>query len=104
MKKIIEDYVALQEMYAPYSKGNEFLTIPETLDTVTTWIISPLTTNAAIRRLIAVVSDTIGEALKSQQIQPKVLARRFNALWDILVANEKETKKLANSVLTMKSL
>lgn len=53
-----------------------------------------LTTNVATRRFIAVVSDTIVEVLKSQQIQAKVLARRFNVLWDILLAYDKETNEI----------
>lgn len=33
------------------------------------------------------------EALKSLEIQTKVLARRSNAMWDILLVNEEQSKK-----------
>lgn len=45
-------YVGLQEKYAPYTNGNEFLTIPEALDAVVTRTISLLTTDMVTRRLI----------------------------------------------------
>lgn len=44
------------------------------------------------------------EALKALKINPKVLARRTNALWDILLATEQQAKVLAGSVLITKSL
>lgn len=48
--------------------------------------------------------ETMKEALKSLKIGPKILARRSNALRDILLATEKETKQLAGSALTTKSV
>lgn len=44
------------------------------------------------------------EALKALNVVPRILARRSNALWDILLANEKEAKKLARSILTTKTV
>lgn len=44
------------------------------------------------------------EALKTLNVSPRVLARRSNALWDILLANEEEAKKLAGSILTTKTV
>lgn len=72
-KRSPEDYVALREKYAPYTKGNEFLTIPEALDSVTTRTIS-LTTDMVTRRLIGVGTETMDETLKSLQIRSKILA------------------------------
>lgn len=42
-------------------KGNEFLTLPETLEVVTTKTISVLTTDVKTRRLINVNKDTMEE-------------------------------------------
>lgn len=42
------------------------------------------------------------EALRSLQIALKVLAKRSNVMWDILLANEEEAKLLIGSVLTTK--
>lgn len=65
-----EDYVAFQEKYAPYTKANEFLTIPEALDAVTTWTIS-LMMDVVTRCFIGVGRKTMEEALKSLQIRPQ---------------------------------
>lgn len=44
------------------------------------------------------------EALKNLNIAPKVLARRSNAMWDILLGKEVEAKQLAGSVLSTTSI
>lgn len=44
------------------------------------------------------------ETLKSLQILAKVLARSSNAMWDILLTNEEEAKRLAGIVLTTRSV
>lgn len=44
------------------------------------------------------------EALKRTQILPKVLARMFNDMWDIVLICEEDDKKLAVSVITTKSV
>lgn len=44
------------------------------------------------------------EALKALNITPKVLARRTNALWDILLPTKQQAKELAGSVLNTKNL
>lgn len=64
---------------------------------------SLLTTDLVTRRLIGVSRETMAERLKSLQILPKVLARRTNPMWDILLACEEDGKKLSGSVLTTKS-
>lgn len=38
------------------------------------------------------------------KIGRKVLARRLNALWDILLPTEQEAKQFAGSILTAKSV
>lgn len=44
------------------------------------------------------------EALKSLNNGLKMLARRSNTIWDVLMATEQEVKQLAGSVLTSKSV
>lgn len=44
------------------------------------------------------------EVLKTLKINPKVLARRTNVIWDILLPTEQEAKQLAGSVLTTRNL
>lgn len=44
------------------------------------------------------------EALKTLNISPKILARRTNALWDILLQTEEQAKRLAGCVLNTKAL
>lgn len=44
------------------------------------------------------------EALKSLKVGPKILARRSNALWDILLNTEEEAKQLTGNLFTTKSV
>lgn len=44
------------------------------------------------------------EALKCLKIVPKILCKRSNAMWDILLASEEETKQLSGSILRTKTL
>lgn len=44
------------------------------------------------------------ETLKSFSIASKILARRSNAIWDILLATIEEAKVLAEGILTTKPL
>lgn len=44
------------------------------------------------------------ETLKSLKIGPKILARRSNEPWDILLATEEKAKMLAGSTLAIKSV
>lgn len=55
-----------------------------------------MTTEVSIRRFISVSKDT----MKSLQIAPKVLAKRSNVMWDIVL---EEAKKLAGCVLITKA-
>lgn len=48
--------------------------------------------------------EAMEEALKSLQIQPKVLAHQSNTMWDVLLANKGQPKNLAGSILTTKSV
>lgn len=100
----LDDYIALLEKYSPYTNGNKFLTILQALESVTTRNISLLTTNVSTWQLVGISRDTMKEVLKSLQIQPKVLTRKSNAMWKILLANKEEAKKLAGRVLTNKSV
>lgn len=73
--------------------------IPEDLHAVKARIICLLTSDIKSWKLIGVSRETLEEALKSLNIAPKVLARRSNTMWNILLATEQEAKQLAGSVL-----
>lgn len=62
------------------------------VEVISTKIISLLTTNIKSRKLISVKRDGMVEALKSLNIGVKVLARRTNAMWDILLVSEEKAK------------
>lgn len=97
-------YVAQRGKFEESFKGNEFLTIPEALKAVNTRIISLLTSNIKTRKLIGVSRENMEDALKTLHIIPKVLARKTNALWDILLPTEQQARDLAGSVLNTKTL
>lgn len=44
------------------------------------------------------------EAFKTLNISPKILTRRSNAMWHILLTTEQEARQLAGSVLTTKNV
>lgn len=92
MKKSPEDYVALQEKYTTYTKGNKFLTIPKAIDVVTIQTISLLTTNVAIWQFIGVSRDTMKEALKvakySQRFSPRGLMPCGTSYWQMRSGKE----------------
>lgn len=69
-----------------YLQGNEFLMILEALEAVNTRIIT--------------LTRTMEETLKSLHIAPKVLCKRSNAMWDLLLGTEEDAKRLAESVLS----
>lgn len=85
-----------------YIKGNEFHTILEGLDTVNTRTICLLTIDMMSCKFIGVSRETREEAIKSLNIGPKVLARRSNTMWEILLANKQEANQLAGSILMSK--
>lgn len=93
-------YNDLRIKYDKYVNGNELLTIKEAIDAVKTITISLGTTDVGTQKLIGVSRETMQESLKSLQIGPKILARRFNALWVILQATEEYARRLAGSTLT----
>lgn len=72
-------YSPKHSKYEHYVNGNEFLTIPKALDDVATRTISLLTTDKKTRKLM-------DETLKSLKIEPKMLTKWSNAMWDILLA------------------
>lgn len=65
--------------------GNGLLTVHSALEVVTTRTVFLLTTELKIRTLIEVSKETMKKALKSLNITVKVLAKRSNAMWDILL-------------------
>lgn len=63
-----------------------------------------LTTDVKSWKLIAVSRETIEEALKNLSIEPKMLPRRSNVMWNILLATEQEARQLVRSVLMSKAV
>lgn len=58
-KKDAGFYTQLQAKYESFTKGNEYLTIPEALDVVATRTISLMTTDVKTRKLTGVSRETI---------------------------------------------
>lgn len=103
-KKDIENYVALYYRYWDYISGDELFFIQSALKAVVTRTISLLTTDAKTRELICVSRETMKEVLKSINIGTKVLAKRSNAMADIMLATVEAAKRLAGNILTTKSV
>lgn len=78
--------------------------MPSVLKTVETRTISLLTVDIKTRKFIPVNREPMEEALKALNISAKVLARRSNACWDILLAIEEAAKALAGCTLTTKNM
>lgn len=93
-----------KEVYKDYISGNELLTIPSVLEAVLTRTISLLTMDVKTRKLTGVSREIMEEALKNLNIASKVLTRKINTMLDILLTTVKETKTLAGSILTTKSV
>lgn len=100
-KKNVAYYAAQRTKYVEYVE-NEFLAIPETLNVVNTRTISLLTTDGKIWKFNGVSRETMEQALNCLKIGPKMLARKSNAILDILLASEQEAKQLVRSVLMSK--
>lgn len=72
--------------FEKYLQGNEFLTIPESLEAVNAKVISLLTTDIKGLRLMGVSRESMEEALKSLRIMPKVMLSMVK--WTRLVQSE----------------
>lgn len=96
-----EYYKGLEEKYENFIDGNERLTVTELMETVNTRTISLLTTSI---KLTGVNREIMEEALKSLKIGSKILARRSNAKWEILLATENTAKDLVGSILLTKAV
>lgn len=66
--------------------------------------ISLLTLEVKSRKLTGVSRAGMEETLKSLHIGAKMLIRKTNAMWNILLANENKAMTLADSILTTKSV
>lgn len=100
-KKDGQYYIDQHKKFEDSFNGNEFLTIKEVIKPRT---LSMLTSDVKTHKLIGVSRECMEEALKVLNIHPKILARRSNALWDLLLASEEQAKTLAGSVLFTKSI
>lgn len=68
LKKDGAFYLNQRTKYEESFRENEFLTIPEALDAVSTCTISLLTSDVKTRKLIGVSRETMEEALKALNI------------------------------------
>lgn len=103
-KKGAAYYVDQRGNFEDSFKGNEFLTLTQSLEDINTRIVSLLTSYVKTRKLIGVRNENMEETLKTLRISPKVLARRTNALWNILLPTEQQGKELTGSVLNTNNL
>lgn len=106
-KKGLNYYEVLKKKFQPFQPfivENELLAVPSVMETVNTRAISLLMTDMMSWRFIIISRDGMEEALKSLNIGVKVLARRSNVMWDILLVSKEEVKSLARIVLTMKAV
>lgn len=62
--------------------------LPSVMEAVTARTISLLTADVNSRKIMAVRRETMKDALKALNIGAKMLARRSNAMWDILLATD----------------
>lgn len=95
IKKIPVDYVTLLEKYAPFTKGNEFLTITKALEAVTIRIISLLTMTCQ--------QGHNGRGPEKPPNSTKVSHQEVKCHVRHPAGKEK-AKKLAGSILTNKSV
>lgn len=83
-----EYYNSLKEGYKKFISGNELLAVLSVLEAINTRTIFLQTTDMKSKKLIGVSR----EALKSLNVGAKVFARRYNAMWDILLGTEEAAK------------
>lgn len=95
-----EYYVAVREKYSEYISGNELQAIPSAWEAISKKAISLLTPDVNIRKLVGFSRERMEEARKSLEIIVKVLTKRSNAMWEILLTSDEETKALVESILT----
>lgn len=103
-QKVPEYYKGLKEKYEHFINGNELLLVPLLIDTVNTRTIPLLRTDVKTRKLIGVDRVIMEEALKSLRIVAKILERRSNAMWDILLATEDAANSLDGSITITKAV
>lgn len=103
-KKGPDYYESLKEKYEEFIAGNELLAVPSVMEAVNTKRISLLMTDVELRKFIGVSREGMEETLKNLNIRVKVLARRSNTMWDVLLVSEEEAKSLAGSILAMKAV
>lgn len=90
-KKGPDYYEGLKEKFQPFIVGTELLAVTLVTETVNTRTISLFTTDKVF---ISISKEGMEEALKGLNIGVKALARRSNAMWDILLVWEEEAKSL----------
>lgn len=91
-----EYYISTREKYQDYISGNELLTIQSAWEEISKKAIYLLT----LLKLVGVNRERIVRAIRGLDIAVKVLSRKSNAIWDILLTPEEEVKKLAGCIFT----
>lgn len=103
-----EYYKRLKDKFEQFIKGKELLPVSSVMKRKNTGKIYLLPTDAETWKWIAVNMEealkAMNEALKSLQIAVKILGRRSNSMWNILLAMEYAVKSLAWCMLTTKSV
>lgn len=77
-------FAEMQDHYWELISDNVLLTVSSTLEAVASKRVSLLTTDVKTRKLVRVSRETTEKALKSLSIADKVLAKRSNAMCDII--------------------
>lgn len=93
-------YKDLRDEYSSFIFSHELFPMLQVIEAVAARTISLLTADVKLRKYMAVSREAMEEAIK----EAKVLARRSNAMWDILLVTEERAKSLAGSILTSKTL
>lgn len=83
-------YNSLKEQYKKIISVTEFLPLPSLLATMVL-----LTTDKKSRKLIGVDKEAMEEARKCLNIRAKVLDRRSNVMWYVMLATEDTSNLLA---------
>lgn len=63
-----------------------------------------MTVDVKYKKFMAVNREAMEEVLKALNVEAKVLARRSNAMWDILLVSKEVAKTLAGNTLTTKTM
>lgn len=89
----LECFKRLSEEYSNIS-DHEHLPEPSVMEAITTRTIPLLTADVKMRKFIAANREMMEETLKALNIGAKVMGRRSNAMWKILLATKGNCKSI----------